>query len=225
MGAKWVLHAYHRVLHAYQIDHAFAGWQELAQSWVLMLCYANRGGHVVTDAPRRNKLYLPGSFNPLHAALKVNGAELDPHRPSPKQPKRIRALPTRHHLCQLVLALYDGHACRPQATLGRDLCLSVNFACHACTHAGHKQLLAVARSLSGDKEAAFELSIGNPDKPQDRLQVTKANEGFHPKVTDCLPKDRNGKGYIAVPAYMGSLAEAKDACDQTSPIWRTSAKH
>eukprot|EP00983_Pelagomonas_calceolata_P086320 1156735-Pelagomonas_calceolata.AAC.3 len=28
-------------------------------------------------------------------------------------------------------------------------------------------------------------------------------------------KDRIGQGYIAVPAYKGSLAEAKGACNQT----------
>eukprot|EP00983_Pelagomonas_calceolata_P045270 1139644-Pelagomonas_calceolata.AAC.1 len=31
----------------------------------------------------------------------------------------------------------------------------------------------------------------------------------------CDVKDRTGKGYIAVPAYKGSLAEAKGACDCT----------
>eukprot|EP00983_Pelagomonas_calceolata_P049983 1141749-Pelagomonas_calceolata.AAC.2 len=29
---------------------------------------------------------------------------------------------------------------------------------------------------------------------------------------------KEGKGYIAVPAWGGSLAEAKRACNQTSPI-------
>eukprot|EP00983_Pelagomonas_calceolata_P014669 465702-Pelagomonas_calceolata.AAC.1 len=36
---------------------------------------------------------------------------------------------------------------------------------------------------------------------------------------------RKGKGYIAVPAFEGSLAEQKGTCNQTSPIWRTSAKY
>eukprot|EP00983_Pelagomonas_calceolata_P132472 1161868-Pelagomonas_calceolata.AAC.20 len=36
---------------------------------------------------------------------------------------------------------------------------------------------------------------------------------------------RKGKSFIAVPAYKGSLAEAKKGdCNQTSPIWSSSAK-
>uniref|UniRef100_A0A7S3QL21 Cytidyltransferase-like domain-containing protein n=1 Tax=Dunaliella tertiolecta TaxID=3047 RepID=A0A7S3QL21_DUNTE len=87
-------------------------------------CVEFNGSQVVTDAPRRNKLYLPGSFNPLHA--------------------------------------------------------------------GHKQLLAVARSLSGDKEAAFELSIGNPDKgmlpvEETRRRVQQFVDAQLPVVVSCAP--------------------------------------
>eukprot|EP00983_Pelagomonas_calceolata_P071626 1151337-Pelagomonas_calceolata.AAC.7 len=40
-----------------------------------------------------------------------------------------------------------------------------------------------------------------------------------------IPKGRKGKGYIAIPAYKGDLNEQENgACNQTSPIWRTSAR-
>ena len=37
-----------------------------------------------------------------------------------------------------------------------------------CAHgAGHRKLLQVAKIMHGDKEAAYELSLGNPDKVSD----------------------------------------------------------
>eukprot|EP00967_Tisochrysis_lutea_P139980 scaffold255037_cov20-Tisochrysis_lutea.AAC.1 len=37
----------------------------------------------------------------------------------------------------------------------------------------------------------------------------------HKPSCDCKGKEKEGKGYIAVPACGGSLAEAKCACNQT----------
>eukprot|EP00983_Pelagomonas_calceolata_P043919 1139082-Pelagomonas_calceolata.AAC.4 len=45
-----------------------------------------------------------------------------------------------------------------------------------------------------------------------RKKVCLFGPGIQPPV-----KGREGKGYIAVPACGGSLAEAKRACNQTSP--------
>eukprot|EP00983_Pelagomonas_calceolata_P066353 1148991-Pelagomonas_calceolata.AAC.3 len=38
------------------------------------------------------------------------------------------------------------------------------------------------------------------------------------RLESLLYNEAAGKGYIAVPACRGSLAEAKRACNQTSPI-------
>eukprot|EP00983_Pelagomonas_calceolata_P082162 1155834-Pelagomonas_calceolata.AAC.5 len=55
------------------------------------------------------------------------------------------------------------------------------------------------------------------DRQVDRDATRKGTvlvAGFLPA---CAGKGREGKGYIAVPACGGSLAEAKRACKQTSP--------
>ncbi len=117
-------------------------------------------GRVVVDAPRRDKIYLPGSFNPLHEGEVHTQTHAHTHTHTHTRCcRRANLLRCRHLHVQAEFEKLSQDPEVPHACV----CVCVCVCVRVCV--GHTELLQAAyRLLNGDKEAAFELSVGNPDK-------------------------------------------------------------
>ena len=106
------------------------------------------GGQVIVDAPRRGRVYLPGSFNPLH----------DGHRYS--FTSRLPMVCYWHSMYHLLICDHCAKMCRQRATVS------------AVMH--FRGLLAAALKTKGiDADGCFEFSVGNPDKGLISLEEAK----------------------------------------------------